>query len=187
MNLKLAESAIKSLLKAIGDPYPSLKATPLRAARGLAELLDGYSVDIDSLFTATEEGEGKDQLVILKDIEFSSLCLHHLLPFSGLIHIGYLPNDRVIGISKLGRLALAFSHRLQLQEKLAKEIAYCLMKKLKPRGVAVVIEAGHSCIRHRGAKLSSSNCITSEMLGKFRVEPILRQEFLSLIALDRLM
>ena len=187
MDLKLAETAIKTLLRAIGDPYPSLKVTPSRAARGLAELLDGYLVDINSLFTATEEGEGKDQLVILKDIEFTSICLHHLLPFRGLIHIGYLPQDRVIGLSKLGRLALAYSRRLQLQEKLTKEIAYCLMKKLKPRGVAVVIVAEHSCIQSRGIKLSGSNCITSEMLGKFRVEPILRQEFLSLIALDRVM
>ena len=179
MDIQRIEKAIGDLLLAIGDNRPQLLRTPSRVARAYAEMLDGYSVDIDSLFVTTED-EGTDQLVIVRNLAFTSICEHHLLTFSGRISIGYLPKDKVIGVSKLGRLALAFAHRLQLQERLTKQIATCLNEKLDPLGVGVVIIGEHTCMRCRGVRLPNSQVVTSMLLGKFRQEPILRHEFLCL-------
>lgn len=183
MNLKKIEEATRLLLDAIGDTEiaESTARTPLRVAKSYEELLDGYNAPVDSFFDATDNGHGTDQLVVIKDIETTSLCAHHLLPFALKIAIGYLPRDKVIGISKLGRLAVAYSHRLQLQERLTKSLATVLMEKLNPLGVAVVTEGAHQCMRCRGVRLPSSNVVVSEMLGKFRTDTDLRREFLSLI------
>ena len=183
MDTKRLEHAVQEILEAVGDKSAICTETPPRAARGLAEMLDGYEVDLDSLFV-TEDGYGKDQLVLVKNISFTSVCRHHLLVFFGQIHIGYLPHDRVIGISKLGRIGLAFAHRLQLQEKMTEEIAECIMSRLGPRGVAVVVEAKHSCMQCRGVRLPNSETVTSAMLGDFRNNPSLRQEFLTLLSVD---
>ena len=183
LDLQAIERATSDLILAIGDIRPQLENTPGRVAGAYAELLDGYSVDIDELFVV-EEDEGKDQLVIVRNIEFTSLCQHHLLPFSGKANVGYLPKDKVIGISKLARLTLAYAHRLQLQERLTKQIVSTLMEKLDPLGAAAVIIGKHSCMRCRGVKSSQADVVTSEMLGQFRTQPTLRYEFLSLIGLE---
>ena len=178
------EPEIRSILEKIeGRPLKNnLVGTPGRFQRAMEELLSGYSIDLDGLFV-TEEDQGQDQLVIVRNIGFTSLCRHHLLSFSGYAHVGYLPKDRVIGVSKVVRLVLAYAHRLQLQEQLTKMIAYSLMERLQPLGVAVVTIAEHSCIRCRGVRSSQSQVVVSEMLGAFRVNPELRREFLILTGL----
>jgi len=177
--------AVKSILMSIeGAPLrEELLETPRRVQKSFEEMLDGYNVDIDSLLKSFDD-EGKDQIVIASDIEFVSLCEHHLLPFTGVAHVGYLPKDKVIGISKIPRLVLAFAHRLQLQERLTKQVAYTLMESLEPHGVAVVTIAEHSCMRCRGVKSTKAKVICSEMIGKFREDIPLRQEFLTLIGLS---
>ena len=166
-----------------GDPLrPELRETPKRVVNALIEMLDGYNAEIDSLFT-TFDGEGTDQLIIIKNIPFVSLCAHHLLPFSGKTSVGYLPNGRALGASKIPRLLSAFSHRLQMQERIAEQIAKVIMDKLKPDGVAVVIEGVHLCMTCRGIKSSGSSMVNSVMLGRFREDATLRAEFLSLIKL----
>lgn len=176
------KSCVHNILCQI-EEYPlrkELKKTPERVANALAEMLDGYNVKIDDLFTTFEE-EGKDMVIISKDLPFTSLCEHHLLPFFGKAHVAYLPTDRVIGASKIPRLVLAFAHRLQLQERMARQIAETLMEKLQPQGVAVIIEAEHLCMQCRGVRSVGSKLITSVMLGKFREDSTLRMEFLSLL------
>ena len=177
-------AAIQELLEAIGDQQAIQEETPLRVAEGIAELLDGYEVDIDSLFV-TEDDEGKDQVVIVRNIDFTSLCSHHLLPFSGHAHVGYLPKERVLGVSKIARLVLAYAHRLQLQERLTKQVAHTLMERLRPEGVAVVIVGEHTCMRCRGVRSTNSQVVTSEVLGAFRKEAALRSEFLSLLLVNK--
>ena len=183
MNQALIALATRTLLDGIDDidMQVSTEKTPERVARAYKEMLDGYEVDIPSLFTAIEEDQGTDQLVIVKDIEFTSMCAHHLLPFECRVTIGYLPKDKVIGISKLGRVAIAYGHRLQLQERMTKQIADALMQYLNPLGVAVVSEAKHQCMRCRGVKLPTASVVVSEMQGAFRKDATLRAEFLSLI------
>ena len=180
LDLKAIERATSDLILAIGDIRPQLDRTPERVAKAYAELLDGYDIDLDSLFI-TEDDEGKDQLVVATDIDFVSTCEHHLMYWYGVANIAYLPREKVIGVSKLARLTLAFAHRLQLQERLTRQIAHTLMEKLDPLGVAVVIVGEHSCMRYRGVKSSRSKITTSEMLGEFRSDSSLRQEFLTLI------
>jgi GTP cyclohydrolase I len=183
VNLKKIRQATRTLLDAIEDDelVVSTLETPGRVARAFEDMLDGYTVDIQSLFTATEDGHGADQLVIAKNIQFTSFCCHHLLPFQCRMSIGYLPRDRVIGISKLGRVAVAYGHRLQLQERLTRQVADAIMKYLDPLGVAVVSEAEHDCMRCRGVKLPTASIVVSEMQGAFREDSSLRAEFLMLI------
>lgn len=175
---------VKSLLLAIeGGPLrPQLVETPLRVEKMFSEIFDGYSMDIDSLFRSFD-GEGKDQLVIIKDIETWSWCEHHMLPFFVSVSVGYLPKDRVIGASKIERLVVAYAHRLQLQERITEQVANTLMDKLQPLGVGVVIEGEHLCMRIRGVKSKNSKMISSVMLGQFREDQGLRQEVLNLMTL----
>jgi len=175
---------IRDLLYQIeGKPLrPDLEETPDRVVRALEEMLDGYSVDIESLFKISD-GEGQDQIVAIRDIESWSLCQHHLLPFRCLIHVAYLPVERVIGVSKIVRLCHAYAHRLQLQERIAKQIADAMMTYLQPQGVAVIIHGKHLCMRCRGVKSSTSQVVNSVMLGAFRKERTLRMEVLSLLNL----
>jgi len=172
---------VKAILEAIeGTPLPDrLVDTPARVQKALEELLDGYSVKIDELFKVFELGS--DQLVIAQDIDFTSLCEHHCLLFFGQVHIAYLPNKKVIGASKLPRIVLAYSHRLQIQERIAENIAESIMKYLEPKGVCVVITAKHSCISCRGVKSTNCKLTNSIMLGAFRDNPAARAEVLALL------
>ena len=176
--------AVKMLLESIeGEPLrPELLETPSRVAHSLMELLDGYDTDVDSLFK-TFDGEGRDQVIVVRDIAFTSFCEHHVLPFSGKAHVAYLPVSKVLGVSKIPRIVLAYAHRLQLQERLARQVANSIMERLEPQGVAVVIEAEHLCIRCRGVKSPSAKVINSVMLGAFREDRALRMEVLALLGL----
>ena len=177
-------SAVTTILTEIeGEPLrKDLLETPRRVANALAEMLSGYNTDIDSLFKSFD-GEGTDQIIAVRDISFASMCEHHLLVFSGVAHVAYLPNGRAIGASKIPRLVYAFAHRLQLQERITEQVAKTLMDKLQPRGVAVILQAQHSCMTCRGAKALGSSMVTSVMLGDFRESHALRMEVLSLLGL----
>ncbi len=183
MNKSSIETHATTLLNLIEGTTtlrPELIDTPERIARSYEELFDGYSVDIPSLFKTFSEGD--DQIVYFKDIPFTSFCEHHLLSFSGHVKVAYLPrNNRVIGASKIPRLVLAYAHRLQIQERIARQIADTIMKYLDPLGVAVLIEAEHSCISCRGVKSVGTKMGNSIMLGLFRKDAGLRAEVLSLL------
>ncbi len=178
---------VKEMLEILGE-NPSregLKRTPERVAKSFKYLTQGYQVDIKEVLNNAIFKEPYDEMVIVKDIEIFSLCEHHLLPFYGKAHIAYIPNGKIIGLSKLPRIVEIFSKRLQVQERLTTQIAECLMEALNPKGVAVVIEALHLCMSMRGVKKSEAYTITSAMLGAFRRDARSRSEFLSLIRLKR--
>ena len=177
---------VRELLYEIEGPElrSGLIETPTRVYGALTELLDGYDMDIDGLFK-TFEGEGNDQVIAVKDIPFVSLCEHHCLEFSGLAHVAYLPDGKAIGASKIPRLVNAFAHRLQIQERITEQIGNTLMEKLNPRGVAVILQAEHSCMVCRGVRATGSKLVTSVMLGEFRENPTLRMEILNLLGLVR--
>lgn len=186
MNEEVIEKLTEQLLIQIEGSKlrPGTLETPKRVAKAYAELFDGYSVDINKIFKSFD-GEGLDQIVALRDIEFTSFCEHHMLPFSGYAHIAYLPDGKVIGASKLARLTNAFAHRLQIQERMTEQIANTLNEKLQPAGVAVIIEAVHLCIKCRGVQSKYSNFITSVMLGQFREDNNLKQEVLALLDITK--
>lgn len=175
---------VKAIIEAIeGKPLgKEMLETPGRVQRAYEEMFDGYNVDTGSLFKVSE-GTGNDQIVTVNDIEFVSWCRHHFLPWQGVAHVAYLPTERVIGVSKVGRLVLAYAHRLTLQEELTKQIAYSLMNNLKPKGVAVIVVGEHFCMRYRGVKLPTSQVRSSEMIGEFRENSAQRMEVLSLLGL----
>jgi len=179
-----AEQAIRTLLKWAGDD-PSregLRETPARVARAFEDWFSGYRVDPEDYLRRTfEEVEGYDDMVVLRDIRFESHCEHHLAPIIGRAHVGYLPTNRVVGISKLARVVEAFARRLQVQEKMNAQIARCIQKVLEPKGVAVVIQAEHQCMTTRGVHKPGVSMVTSTMLGEFRTNPLTRREFLSVI------
>jgi GTP cyclohydrolase IA len=174
---------IESLLIELGeDPdRQGLKATPDRVSRALRELTDGYGVQPEDVVADAVFDQDYDEMVVVKDIAFYSLCEHHLLPFFGQVHVGYLPKGKVVGLSKIPRLIEVFSHRLQIQEKLTKEIAEALSTALAPKGVGVVVEARHLCMEMRGVETPGGRMITSCMLGTFRRDPRTRNEFLDLV------
>ena len=180
-----AEAAVRTLLRLAGDD-PSregLRDTPARVVRSYREMFAGYEVDPVALLERTfEEVEGYDEIVLLRDIRIESHCEHHMLPIIGRCHIGYLPQSRVVGISKLARVADAYSKRLQIQERLTVQIADTIDQVLQPRGVAVVIEAGHQCMSTRGVHKSGVSMVTSRMTGCFRDDPTTRRELLSMIS-----
>jgi len=184
-----AERAVRTLLEWAGDNpnREGLCDTPKRVVQAYKEFFAGYGQDpVAYLQRIFEEVEGYDELVLLRDIRLESFCEHHLAPIIGKIHIGYLPNHRVVGISKLARVAETYSKRLQIQEKLTVEIAKCIQEVLQPKGVAVVIEAEHQCMTTRGVHKPGVSMVTSRMLGAFRENPDTRREFLSLISQPRL-
>ncbi|TMD87301.1 MAG: GTP cyclohydrolase I FolE [Chloroflexi bacterium] len=174
---------IESLLAELGeDPLrQGLKATPNRVSRALRELTDGYGVNPADIVAGAIFDQDYDEMVLVKDIRFYSLCEHHMLPFFGSCHVGYLPKGRVVGLSKIPRLVGAFAHRLQLQERMTKEIAEALNEAVAPKGVGVVVEARHLCMEMRGVQKPGGQMITSCMLGTFRKDPRTRAEFLELV------
>ncbi len=179
-----AEEAVRTLLRWAGDDptREGLIDTPARVARAFEEFFAGYREDpLEYLERTFEEVEGYDEMVVLRDIRMESYCEHHLAPILGKVHIGYLPNHRVVGISKLARVAEAYAKRLQIQEKLTAQIANCIGEVLQPKGVAVVIEAEHQCMTTRGVHKPGVTMTTSRMLGAFRESSDTRREFLTLI------
>src|SRR5476651_1743303 len=179
-----AEMAIHTLLRWTGDD-PSregLVDTPARVAKAFEDWFSGYDQDPEDYLTRTfEEIEGYDDMVVLKDIRFESHCEHHLAPIIGRAHVGYLPNNKIVGISKLARVVEAYARRLQVQEKMNAQIAHTIQRVLEPKGVAVVIEATHQCMTTRGVHKTGVTMVTSTMLGDFRKNEITRGEFLSVI------
>jgi GTP cyclohydrolase I len=179
-----AEAAIRTLLKWAGDDpeREGLRDTPERVARAFEDWFSGYNEDPEEFLARTfEEVEGYDDMVVLKDIRFESHCEHHLAPIIGKVHIGYLPNDKVVGISKLARVVDTFARRLQVQETMNAQIANCIQKVLEPKGVAVVIEATHQCMTTRGVHKPGVTMVTSTMSGDFRTNATTRREFLAVI------
>ncbi len=180
-----AEAAVRTLLRWAGeDPErEGLLDTPARVVRSYEEFFRGYAEDPVAVLARTfEEIEGYDEMVVLRDIRIESHCEHHMVPIIGRAHVGYLPNTRVVGISKLARVVDAYAHRFQIQEKLTAQIANTINDVLQPRGVAVVIEANHQCMSTRGVHKPGSSMVTSRMLGAFRDDPSTRREFLSIIS-----
>ncbi len=179
----LIPEAIRTLLVELGeDPSrEGLRDTPDRVRRMYAELTDGYRTDPEALFNGAAFEVDYDEMVVVRDIEFYSLCEHHLLPFFGKAHVGYLPRGRVIGLSKIPRVVDMYAHRLQVQERLTQQVATSLMERLEPRGVACVIEATHLCTVMRGVRKQEATMVTSAMLGTFRRDAKTRGEFLTFI------
>ena len=174
---------VDSLLIELGeDPSrQGLKATPVRVSRTLRDLTDGYRVKPEDVVAGAVFDQDYDEMVVVKDIRFYSLCEHHMLPFFGDVHVGYLPKGKVVGLSKIPRLVEVFSHRLQIQEQLTRQIAEALNEALAPRGVGVVVEARHLCMEMRGVETPGGRMLTSCMLGTFRRDPRTRAEFLELV------
>ena len=185
---KKLEMNTKNLLELLGeDPLrEGLLNTPKRVAKAWEFLTKGYNENLDELINnAIFEGESKD-MVIVKNIEFYSLCEHHMIPFYGKAHIGYIPDGKIIGLSKLARITDLFSQRLQVQERLTNQIAQCLQEVLNPRGVAVVLEGKHFCMLSRGVQKQNSIATSSSMLGIFREKESTRNEFLKLIEMNNI-
>ena len=184
-----AEAAVRTLIRWAGEnpDREGLAATPARVARAYEEWFAGYAEDPKAFLKRTfEEVDGYDEVVVLRDISFESHCEHHMAPIVGRVHIGYLPRNRVVGISKLARLVEVYAKRLQIQERMTAEIANTLDRVLKPQGVAVVIQASHACMTSRGVRQTGTGMVTSRMLGTFRDRPETRQEFLSALNMSRL-
>jgi len=175
------EAAVRQLLDAFGEDTrrEGLERTPERVARMFDELLAGYRVDPYALINEAVFNVDYDDMVIVKDIEFYSMCEHHMLPFLGRAHVAYIPSGKVIGLSKIPRIVDLFARRLQVQERMTNQISEFLEAAIHPQGVAVVVEGLHLCSKIRGVKKSQSRMITSSMTGIFRKNPITRQEFLS--------
>ncbi len=181
---KDAEDAVRTLIRLAGDDpeREGLKDTPARVVKAYEEFFSGYGVDpVDILSRTFEEVCGYDEMVILRDIRFESHCEHHMVPFIGRAHIAYIPNDKVVGISKLARLVDAYAKRLQIQEKMTAQIANALNDVLQPKGVGVIIEAVHQCMSCRGVHKPGASMQTSHMTGSFRNDSRTRQEFLALV------
>jgi len=179
-----AEAAVRTLIRWAGDDpdREGLVGTPDRVVRSYEEFFAGYAVDpIDLLARTFEETDGYDEMVILKNIRLESYCEHHMVPIIGKIHIAYLPRNRVVGISKLARVAEVYAKRLQIQEKMTAQIANTIDEVLQPLGVAVVIEAAHQCMTTRGIHKPGVTMVTSRMLGAFREDEKTRREFLAMI------
>jgi GTP cyclohydrolase IA len=183
IDLRAAERAVAGLLVALGqDPAdPHLRETPARVARSFAELLTPRSFDL----TTFPNDEGYDELVLARGIRFQSLCQHHLLPFHGVAHVGYLPGERILGLSKLARVVELFARRLQVQERLTVQVADWLDQRLAPKGVGVVLEAEHLCMSMRGVQAPGVTTVTSALHGVLRSDARSRQEFLAAAGVGR--
>ncbi len=181
---KQAEEAIRTLLLWAGDDpeREGLLDTPKRVALAYKDWFSGYKEDpVRYLKRTFEEVEGYDEMIVLRDIDFESHCEHHMAPIIGRAHVGYLPNNKVVGISKLARVVETFARRLQVQEKMTAQIANCIQDVLKPRGVGVIINASHQCMTTRGVHKTGVSMVTSQMLGSFRKDARTRTEFLQII------
>jgi GTP cyclohydrolase I len=181
------EGLIEQLLHEIGeDPSrQGLQRTPGRVARSFDFLTQGYQLDPQKILNDAVFEESYNEMLIVKDIDFYSLCEHHLLPFFGRAHVAYVPNGRIVGLSKIARLVEMYSRRLQVQERLTNEIARVIEKVLQPRGVAVIVEAQHLCMMMRGVQKQNSYAISSAMIGEFESDPKTRAEFVQLIHKSR--
>jgi GTP cyclohydrolase I len=181
--IKDIEPTVRKLLSQLGEnpDRNGLQETPRRVAKALTYLTQGYHQDIDTLLNDALFPIQYDEMVIVKDIDFYSLCEHHLLPFFGKCHVGYIPRKHVVGLSKIPRVVDMFSRRLQVQERLTVQIAHTIQEKLNPHGVGVVMEARHLCMSMRGVEKQNTIAVTSEMLGVFRKQQQTRDEFLKLI------
>ena len=176
--------AVETLIRWAGDDplREGLRGTPERVANAFDEFFEGYAIDpLDLLERTFEEVEGYDEMVLLRDIRFESHCEHHMAPIIGRAHVAYMPDNRVVGISKLARVVEAYARRLQIQEKMTAQIANTVNEVLNPKGVAVVIEATHHCMTTRGVHKPGTSMVTSRMLGMFRTNASTRREFLSLV------
>lgn len=174
-----AQAAVSDLLKALGyEPAsdPGLVDTPRRVAAAMAQMLTS-----EPFAMTTFQNEGYDEMVLVRDIPFHSLCMHHLLPFSGVAHVAYLPAERIVGLSKLARVVDRFARELQVQERMTVQIASFLQERLQPQGVGVVLEAEHTCMSLRGVRKAGTRTVTSSLHGLIRKDPRTREEFLSLI------
>ena len=181
------EEEFRSILESLGeDPSrEGLVKTPERCAKALRELTKGYDQDPEKIINGALFTEDYSEMIIMKDIDFFSLCEHHMLPFFGKAHIAYLPSGKIVGISKLARLVDVFARRLQVQERMTTQVAEILMEKLGAEGVAVVVEAEHLCMRMRGVEKQNSYVVTSSMLGVFRERQETRDEFMNLLGQHR--
>ena len=185
-----AEEAVRTLIRWAGDDpeREGLVQTPARVARAYREFFSGYESDpMQILATTFSEVDGYDEMVVLKDIRFESYCEHHMVPIIGRAHVAYLPEHRVVGISKLARLVDVYAKRLQIQEKMTVQIADALNTVLQPKGVAVILEAAHQCMSTRGVHKPGASLVTSRMLGAFRDDPSTRREFLSIVGHSTIM
>jgi len=178
---------IEELLRELGEDTQreGLDKTPERVEKALRYFTSGYAQDVKEVLNGAMFVEDYDEMVIVKDIDFTSLCEHHLLPFIGRVHVAYMPQRKIVGLSKIARLVEMFSRRLQVQERLTTQIANTVNEALQPRGVAVVVEAVHLCMLMRGVEKQNSRAITSAMLGAFRERPETRAEFMELIKSSR--
>lgn len=178
------ENKFRDIILELGeDPErDGLKKTPHRAAKAFEFLTHGYQLNIEKIINEAIFESDNDEMIIVKDIELYSLCEHHLLPFIGKCHVGYLPCGKVLGLSKVARIVDAFARRLQIQENLTKQIATCIMEQTQVSGVGVIIEAKHLCMMMRGVGKQNSSMVTSAMLGTFRDNPSTRSEFLNLVS-----
>ena len=177
------QDLVRNLLAALGEnpEREGLVNTPRRVEKAMTFLTSGYRADIDEVLNNALFTVDYSEMVIVKDIDFYSLCEHHLLPFFGKAHVAYIPNGRIVGLSKMARVVEAYARRLQVQERMTGQIAQCLMENLQPLGVAVVLRAQHLCMMTRGVQKQNSYAVTSEMLGCFKKSPKTRGEFLTLI------
>ena len=183
-----ALEAVKTLIKWAGDnpQREGLKETPKRVIKSYKDFFSGYNSDPREILSKKfKEVEGYDEIIILKNIRLESHCEHHMVPFIGTAHVGYLPKNKVVGLSKLARLVEAFAKRLQIQEKLTAQIANAIDEVLQPKGVGVIIEASHLCVATRGIHKPDSKMVTSRMLGTFRSDQATRKEFLELVGINK--
>jgi len=181
------EQAVRTNLAAIGEDIgrEGLLKTPKRVAKAMLALTSGYGEDPAAVLNSAKFAERCNKMIVVKDIEFYSLCEHHILPFFGKAHVGYIPNGYITGLSKIPRVVNIFSHRLQVQERLTKEICDCIQDSLEPKGVIVILEAQHLCMQMRGVEKQGAYTITREYTGVFAEDATLRQEFLNLIKMEK--
>ena len=191
-SIKISENqaleAVKTLIRWAGDnpEREGLKETPKRVIKSYKDFFSGYNLDPREILSKKfKEVEGYDEIIVLKNIRLESHCEHHMVPFIGTAHVGYLPKNKIVGLSKLARLVEAFAKRLQIQEKLTAQIANAIDEILQPKGVGVIIEASHLCVATRGIHKPGSKMVTSRMLGSFRNNPATRKEFLDLVGLNK--